>query len=193
LENASSWGKKKKKPHPNTLPSYAARKAPPNSFPSNTVRKAPPYTFPSDAARKLHLNNAMLEKFSSSELENNMEVVVVDVDMTKANETDPNIIQNDLAAEHPVLQSRKRGATEDHTEIDNVNIVDKVARISTDNSDQSQPKAPIWMQTHPYNSYVSRYQCMAYVDRPARKLFPSHAQMFNWISNCLDQLIFHCY
>jgi len=28
---------------------------------------------------------------------------------------------------------------------------------------------------------------MAYVDQPARKLFPSHAQMFNLISDCLDQ------
>ena len=43
------------------------------------------------------------------------------------------------------------------------------------------------MWTHPYNSYVPRHKCMAYVDQPERKLFPSHVQMFNLIANCLDQ------
>jgi len=56
-----------------------------------------------------------------------------------------------------------------------------------ENDDQTQPKPPIWIQTHPYNSYVTKCECMACVDQPARKLFPSHVQMFNLIANCLDQ------
>jgi len=120
-------------------------------------------------------------------LENNTEVVVVDEDMTIVNDTDPNIMQNKFPADHPVLQSRKRVATEDHKDIANVDITNKVARISMDNDDQTQPKPPIWMRTHPYKSYVPRRECVAYVDQPARKLFPSHVQMFNLISNCLDQ------
>jgi len=112
------------------------------------VRKAPPCTFPSDATRIPTLNNAVLKQPSLShsafhpESENH---VVVDEDMTIVNETDPNIVQNDLSAELPLLQSRKRGAIEDHTVIDNADIVDKAAQISTDNGDQSQPRPPIQM------------------------------------------------
>jgi len=43
------------------------------------------------------------------------------------------------------------------------------------------------MKTHPFNSYVPRNECVVYVDRPTRKLFPSHAQIFNLIANCQDQ------
>jgi len=31
-----------------------------------------------------------------------------------------------------------------------------------------------------------QHECMAYVDKPAKKLFPSHTQMFNLVANCLD-------
>jgi len=118
-----------RKAPPNSNPSDTARKAPPDSIPSDDARKAPPNSNTSDSVRKICWNNAMLEKSSFSKLENNMEVVVVDEDMTIVNDTDPNIIQNNLPADHPVLQSRKRVATEDHTEIDNVNITDKVAHF----------------------------------------------------------------
>jgi len=56
-----------------------------------------------------------------------------------------------------------------------------------DNDDESMPKPPIRMKTHPFNSYVPRNECVAYVNCPTRKLFPSHAQIFNLIANCLDQ------
>jgi len=124
LENASSWGTYMQKPPPNTLPAFAVRKAPPNSFPSDTVRKAPQYTLPSDDARKLLFKNAMSKQPSLShsvfppESESNTGVDVLDEDITIVNDTDPNIIQNDLSAEHPLLQNRKRGAIEDNTEID---------------------------------------------------------------------------
>jgi len=103
-----------RKAPPNSNPSDTARKAPPDSIPSDDARKAPPNSNTSDSVRKICWNNAMLEKSSFSKLENNMEVVVVDEDMTIVNDTDPNIIQNNLSAEHPVLQCRKRVATEDH-------------------------------------------------------------------------------
>jgi len=61
-----------------------------------------------------------------------------------------------------------------------------MAQISMENGDESQPQLPIQMRTNPFNSYVSWHECMAYVDRPPKRLFPSHMQMFNLIANCLD-------
>jgi len=77
---------------------------------------------------------------------------------------DPNIIQNNLSAEHQLLQNKKRPANEDSTGIHNSNIVDKVAQISVENGDQAQPQPLIQMRTNLYNSYVSWCECMAYFD-----------------------------
>jgi len=136
--------------------------------------------------------NAMSKQASQShsvfppELENNYNVVALDDDMSLINHMDTNTIHNNLSLEHLLLQNRKRAAIEDDTGIDNSNIVEKVPLISMENGDQSQPQQPIKMRTNPYNSYISWHECMAYVDRPPMKLFPSHMQMFNWIANGLD-------
>jgi len=62
------------------------------------------------------------------------------------------------------LQSRKRAATDDHKEFVNVDMTDRLGRISMENDDETQPKPPVQMQTHPYNSYVVRCECVSFVD-----------------------------
>jgi len=116
---------------------------------------------------------------------NPTEVIVVDEDMAIDSDADQTILQNKLPADPSVLNNRKRVATENQKEIDNVDMVDKVAQTSADNDDERKPMPP--MQTHSYNAYVTRRECVSFVDRPARKLFPSHTQLFNLIVNCLDQ------
>jgi len=77
--------------------------------------------------------------------------------MLIVNDMEPNTVQKNLSPEHHLLQNKKRAVNEDKTGIDNSNIADKVAHISMDNGDQSEPQQPIWTRTKLYNSYVSWY------------------------------------
>jgi len=184
------------------------RKHAPNSFPSDVMIKPPPNSVSSNDMKNYYGSCQALDGNFSNEgsfdnpmskqaslphgvfppkSNNNCNVVVLDNDMSIVNDTGTNTFLDGLSPEQQLLQNRKRAANEDNTGNDNSNIVDKVAWISIDNDDQSQPQQPIQMRTNPYNSYVSRHECMAYVDRPPRKSFPSHMQMFSLIANCLDQ------
>jgi len=96
-----------------TNPSDAARTSPHNSIPLDAARKVPSNSNHSNAARKGPPNST--------------EVIMVDDEMTIETDTHPNIMQNKLPADSHVLQSRNRVATEDHKEIDKVDIADKVA------------------------------------------------------------------
>jgi len=219
-KNTIRFGKGMPKPPPNSLPPYATRKSSFGTFPSSTWRRAPPYTNQSEGWRKDHLAsrsidartksstnpiplevagkspfntllsdtiitqavnslNSNANALATTAMENEMEIIVIDDDKK-------------LAAETSVPLTRKRGATNDKKVTDNIEMGNKVARLPMDNDDESMPKPPIQMKTHPYKSYVPRNECWHMWIVQQENYFPAMHKFSISLPIVWINMIFHC-